>query len=223
LKIITLVEKKPVLTVEKGLAMFFLLLALGLFSCKTLGINQNGYAGLTPAQRNSIQPFAMETSKNRFGLPEDSVIIEEITFHDIQMLANQYAYVWIHEFVPSCSHLNTRELKALLELENNNKNGLKLILVSEVYDLKDIRYIFRFFGHPIIVYVLHHEDYSATTGKASRTLFRQLTSTNTGMRLTGHYFDDYILHNGQLVEVRPWKQPLQSFMSDFEKIMPSVK
>lgn len=37
----SLVEKKPVLTVEKGLMMLFLLIILGLFSCRTLGINQN--------------------------------------------------------------------------------------------------------------------------------------------------------------------------------------
>lgn len=218
-----LLAQKAASTTSKILTLFFWLLALGFVSCKTLGINQNGYADLTPSQKESIRSFSVETVNNLSTFPKDSVVIEEITANEIELLANQYPYIWVHEFVPSCSNLHTAELKALLELEKNHKNELKLVLISAQYNLQDIRYIFHFFGQPTVVYLLHHTDYPTTTGKASRTLFKQLKATNKKKSLKGCYFDDYILHRSQLVNVRPWKQPLPKFIVDVERTMLSGK
>lgn len=171
---------------------------LGLTSSCVFFVNTNGYSDLNNNEKAVFSPFSFDLlAKSRN--PEDSFSIYEITAPQIKQITKKYKYTWVHFWAPYCkSSYCTNTLGYMCNLKYNNHNyDIATVLISSVYDVKDVKEAFRNSALDCQVFVLNNTYYGENQNRGMRKFSSELD--NNSLVRKNRYFSNYFFRDTLLV------------------------
>ncbi len=125
-----------------GIMKNFIILFLLLFSnCGVIMINENNYRSLTVSEKSNIKSYRDNLLYGNSTVEQNNYLYE-INTNNIKTHLKKTKYTWIYLWRPFCSTDNCQNINYFSVLEDEYKNkGLRLLLISETYDIDIINNI----------------------------------------------------------------------------------
>lgn len=183
---------------KKFLINYCLLVFLCFISSCVLKINTNEYSGLDAGEKAVFRPFSMEIMK-KTREPGDSFRIYEITAQNIKSITRTYKYTWVHFWAPYCkSSYCSNTIGYMCNLKNNkNKDEIATVLISTIYDVKDIQEAFKNSALDCQVFVLSNSCYGEKQEKGMKKFASELD--NNSLVRKNRYFSNYFFKDTMLI------------------------
>ncbi len=152
----------------------FFIMTLLLASCVVM-INENDYRELSETQKKQyLKPFDISVFSNHTN--NDSLVLYELNSENIKTVTKKFPYTLVHLWRPFC------KAEACLNIgyyqnvqEKYKKQGLKVLFVSETYDINDIKKRVRDSHFEMPVFVLQDSCYGHKMKKNKQKLLRDFT------------------------------------------------
>ncbi len=173
-----------------------ILLFLLLPSCIVM-INENDYRGLNENQKKKIKQFDVNLlyGNNTYN---DTLYLYELNPDDINIVTRNFRYTFVHLWRPFCTAESCQNVSFYQYLQNKYHNtGLKVLLVSETYDLEDIYKVVKNSDYRLPVFVLQDKYFGHKLRRNRIKLLEELNKT--GMPETKTGFDDFFFKDTTLI------------------------
>jgi len=169
-----------------------------LTSC-TIAINENGHRFLTDQEKQFFRPFSMDAFKNPHSY-KNSMVIYEISSRDIKQITRKYRFTWVHIWAPYCRGKNCNNVINLISevFGREKSNDMMVLLVSNSYDLRDIKLSLKNADYTLPVFVISNSAYGYGQSKGQKQMALEMDN-NTLLR-HNEYFSDYFFRDTLLIK-----------------------
>jgi len=177
--------------------IFYLLMILLLGACGFIEINENGYRSIPKNEMEYIKPFDSTAVYKKIN-NSDRLNLYEINTADIKKCIKEHKYIWLHLWRPFCTSDYCQNVNYFINIENSFNNlDFKLLLISETYEMKDIKMIVGHSSFNKPIFVLQDSYYGHKMKNNRIKLFKEI---NNHLSLTTNYgYDDYFFKDTLLI------------------------
>jgi hypothetical protein len=160
-------------------------------------INENNYRGLSKKDLNSIKSFEIKNIDKKVSY-SDSCYIYEINSVNIRNCAMISKFLWIHLWRPYCKTDYCQNISYFSSIADQYRiNGLNFLLISESYDLKEIKGLLEKNNFDRPVYVLQ-DSYFGHGLKSAKKKFLEINN-HLIQNPNFIYNDDFIFKDTLLI------------------------
>ncbi len=156
------------------------ILIVGFVSCQVQGLNIN-YKKLNESDKGCFVPFNRSQLFQKVNNDLETLKIQQITSDTIKEILHRYPFVCYYSWVPYCSGSKCENLKFYSNLEERYKQwNLHFLIVSETYDIEDIKHRIVTSGFDKQLYVIEHnkEKYGENRNKVLNKFMKEINGTN---------------------------------------------
>lgn len=174
------------------------MLFLFLFSsCGVIIINENNYRSLKVSEKRNIKPYKDNILYSNLAIEQDNYIYE-INTNDIKTYLKKQKYTWIHLWRPFCSTDYCQNINYFSVLEDKyKKKELRLLLISETYDINIINNIVKENKYNKQIYVLQDAYYGHKIMKTRKKFIKEINNNN--LKMSKYGFDNYFFKDTILI------------------------
>ncbi len=176
----------------------FLVLFIFIFtSCGVILINENNYRSLTVSEKRKIKPYKDFLLYSNSATEQNNYLYE-INTNNIKTHLKKQKYTWIHLWRPFCSADYCQNIDYFSVLEDKFKNkGLRLLLISETYDIGAITTILEENKFKKQVYILQDAYYGHKIMKNRKQFIQEINNNN--LKISKYGFDNYFFKDTLLI------------------------
>ncbi|HNW71960.1 MAG TPA: hypothetical protein PLM70_07950 [Bacteroidales bacterium] len=174
-----------------------IILTLLFSSCIVQGLNTN-YNKLSD---EDLRYFVSYNSNNLFKNVDNSLQnlkIEEINSSLIKQIIKENKYVCLYSWVPFCNSIKCENLKFYSNIEKKySQIGFHFLIISETYDIDDIKLSIMTSGYDKQLYVIKHEE--RKYGNNRKNVVSKFIKEITGEELQSDYYffcDSKLIYHG---------------------------
>lgn len=191
--------------------------ALVFFLSSCISLNPNGYKYLTTTGRQQLKPFSVDSLSNRAERSNWQYTLTELTGSDMKQVLQHEKYTWIYFWLPYCKGPHCRGMFYNEKISDQfASKGVRLIMLSQIYDSAVIVPQVRLSGFSQPVYVIKDSAYTHNTRKNRDRFVYEITGDKeiskqrpahlifkgdsliySGVDMSAHIMDS-VLSNGQL-------------------------
>jgi len=165
----------------------------------TFEINENGYRTLSDKDKALFKPFDASIVTKQVNNREDLQVFE-ITSQHIKNYSKEHEYLWIHLWRPYCKADYCTNIKFFSDaVANYPDEDIEVMLVSENYDLPQIKEVVKNSPYSKPIFVLDGKWYGAKT-RATKKQFLQEVNNNENLNVDlDDLWDDYLFKDSVLI------------------------
>ncbi len=162
-----------------NIGFIIVILMIGFVSCVVQGLNIN-YKRLDESEKRYFVSYNPVHLFQKVNNP-DTLKIEQITSDTIKEILRRYPFVCYYSWIPYCSSSSCENLKFYSDLEDQYKKwDLHFLIVSETYDIEDIKHRVITSGFDKQLYVIEHnkEKYGENRNKVVTRFIKEINGTD---------------------------------------------
>lgn len=166
-------------------------------SCIVQGLNIN-YNKLSESEKLHFVPFNSSNLLKTVNYDEQNFKVEEITSDNVKDVIQNHKFVCIYSWVPYCKSTSCENLNYYSNLEEKFKKwNLNFIIISETYDLEDIKLSHKTSEYNKQLYVIKYDkaNYGDQRKNVVTKFYNEITSSK---RWSSYYFyyDSKLIYSG---------------------------
>lgn len=176
-----------------NIGFIIVILMIGFVSCVVQGLNVN-YKRLNESEKGYFVQYDPNHLFQKVN-NSDTLKIEQIISDTIKEILHRYPFVCYYSWVPYCSSSKCENLKFYSDLEEQYKKwDLRFLIVSETYDLADIKHRALTSGFDKQLYVIEHNK-----EKYGENRNRVVTRFNKEINGTDQIYSYHFYYKSQLI------------------------
>jgi hypothetical protein len=163
-------------------------------SCIVQGLNVNYYK-LSESEKLHFVPFNSANLFKTVNYDEQNLKVEEITSNNVKDVIQNHKFVCIYSWVPYCKNTSCENLNYYSNLEEKFKKwNLNFLIISETYDLEDIKLSHRTSEYNKQLYVIKYDK--ANYGDQRKNV---VTKFYNDIALTKRWSTYYFFYDAKLI------------------------
>lgn len=165
----------------------------------TIEIGENGYRSLSDKDKALFKPFDASIMTKQVDNREN-LQVYEVTSQHIKAYSKEHKYLWVHLWRPYCKADYCTNIKFFADaVAQYPDEDMEVMLVSENYDLPQIKEVVKNSPYDKPIFVLDGKSYGSKT-KANKIQFLEEINNNELLQVDPKgLWDDYLFKDSVLI------------------------